>query len=160
MTAIREELKICRATVEDVSIITHHRRRMFEDMGYANHPTMDEMCAVFEEWVREKLARDEYLGWFVVDGEKIVAGGGLAVLEWAPGLMDTGTRRAYIYNVYTEPAYRGRGLARRLMTAMLDWCRAEEIWIISLHASDDGRALYESLGFEQTNEMRVVLPTL
>jgi hypothetical protein len=27
---------------------------------------------------------------------------------------------------------------------------------VVLHASEEGRALYESLGFEETNEMRLV----
>ncbi len=157
MTVIREGLAIRRATVADAAIITHHRRRMFEDMGHADYPTMDEMCAVFEVWVREKLILGEYLGWLAVDGDEVVAGGGLAVLEWAPGLLDTGTRRVYIYNVYTEPEYRRRGLARRLITTMLDWCRSENILAISLHASNDGHSLYESLGFKQTNEMRITL---
>jgi len=59
--------------------------------------------------------------------------------------------------MYTEPEYRRQGLARRLMEAMVAWCRAERMTSVYLHASDDGRALYESLGFTPTNEMRLVL---
>ena len=62
-----------------------------------------------------------------------------------------------IVNVYTEPAYRRRGLARRLMIAMLDWLRQQGYGTVSLHASDYGRPLYESLGFKVTNEMRLQL---
>ncbi len=160
MTVVREELAIRRATASDASIITHHRRRMFEDMGYADYPTMAEMCTLFEDWVRKKLILGEYLGWLAVDGDAVVAGGGLSELEWAPSLLDVRTRRVYIHNVYTEPDYRRQGLARRLMVAMLDWCREEGIMAVSLHASDEGSALYESLDFKQTNEMRAVLPLI
>jgi predicted GNAT family acetyltransferase len=62
-----------------------------------------------------------------------------------------------IVNVYTEPDHRRRGLARRLMVTMLDWLRQEGYGTVSLHASDYGRALYESLGFRATNEMRLQL---
>jgi GNAT superfamily N-acetyltransferase len=62
-----------------------------------------------------------------------------------------------IVNVYTEPAHRRRGLARRLMVAMLDWLREQGYGTVSLHASDYGRPLYESLGFAATNEMRMQL---
>ena len=62
-----------------------------------------------------------------------------------------------IVNVYTEPAYRRRGLARRLMVAMLEWAHGEGYGTVSLHASDFGRSLYESLGFKATNEMRLQL---
>jgi GNAT superfamily N-acetyltransferase len=60
-------------------------------------------------------------------------------------------------NVFTEPEYRRLGLARRLMVTMLDWLRQEKFGTVSLHASEYGRSLYESLGFEATNEMRMSL---
>jgi GNAT superfamily N-acetyltransferase len=65
------------------------------------------------------------------------------------------SRRAYIANIYTKPDYRSRGIARRIMNTILDWCRAEGVEGVALHASPFGRPLYESLGFEPTNEMRL-----
>ena len=59
--------------------------------------------------------------------------------------------------MFTDAAHRRRGLARRLMETMLEWCRAEGMRFLYLHASDDGRPLYESLGFTPTNEMRLAL---
>jgi len=56
--------------------------------------------------------------------------------------------------MYTEPEHRRRGLARRLMEAMIGWCREEGYASLFLHASDEGRALYAALGFSPTNEMR------
>ena len=57
-------------------------------------------------------------------------------------------------NVYTEAAHRRRGVARALMDVMLGWCRDRDISRVLLHASDEGRPLYETLGFLPTNEMR------
>ncbi len=57
-------------------------------------------------------------------------------------------------NVFTEPAWRRRGLAELLMRHILDWARQERLDRLVLHASDDGRPLYERLGFAATNEMR------
>jgi len=41
-----------------------------------------------------------------------------------------------------------------LMHRLLGWAQAEGYDRVSLHASDAGRALYASLGFRPTNEMR------
>lgn len=60
-------------------------------------------------------------------------------------------------NVYTEPAQRGQGLARRLVAMALDYCRAEGIPMAALHASDAGRPIYEAMGFSETGEMRLRL---
>ena len=60
-------------------------------------------------------------------------------------------------NVYTEPRYRKRGLARRLMATVMDWCREQGLRTLILHASDEARPLYQSLGFRPTNEMSIKL---
>ncbi len=60
-------------------------------------------------------------------------------------------------NVYTRPDQRRQGLARRLMEVVLDSCRTLGIRTIILHASEAGRPLYEALGFEPTNEMRLLI---
>jgi len=65
--------------------------------------------------------------------------------------------RGYVLNVYVEPAHRKRGLARAVIEAALDACRARRIRIVSLHASESGRSLYARLGFEPTTEMRLEL---
>jgi hypothetical protein len=43
------------------------------------------------------------------------------------------------------------------MRTMVDWCLRAGFARITLHASEDGRHLYESLGFEPSNEMRLKL---
>jgi GNAT superfamily N-acetyltransferase len=58
-----------------------------------------------------------------------------------------------VVNVYTEPEYRRQGIARALMLALMEWARTTAADRVVLHASSDGRALYESLGFVATNEM-------
>jgi len=40
---------------------------------------------------------------------------------------------------------------------MMDWLRKEGFPKVGLHASDEGRPLYESLGFEVSNEMEIKL---
>jgi hypothetical protein len=37
----------------------------------------------------------------------------------------------------------------------VEWCRADGFHGVVLHASDEGRPLYESMGFQTTNEMRL-----
>lgn len=71
-------------------------------------------------------------------------------------MVAAGKWRGNILNVYTEPAHRRSGMARALMQVALEWCAANQVGAVILHASQDGRALYDSLGFTSTNEMRLV----
>ena len=60
-----------------------------------------------------------------------------------------------ILNVYTEPEFRKRGIARQVMVTILKWLKQRGFRGVNLHASAEGRPLYEELGFEATNEMRL-----
>ena len=151
-----QDITLCRATVDDTPVIVHHRRAMFTDMGHADTSSLDAMDAAFTLYVRRALADGSYRGWLAMTSERrVVAGGGLITHEWPATPRSTNTQRAYILNVYTEPEYRRRGLARSIMNAILDCCRTEGFHSVSLHASHFGGPLYASMGFEPTNEMRL-----
>jgi GNAT superfamily N-acetyltransferase len=68
-----------------------------------------------------------------------------------------GVRFAYVNSVYVYPPYRRRGIARRLMEMALAWAREHECTQVRLRASDDGRPLYEQLGFRASTEMQLDL---
>jgi predicted GNAT family N-acyltransferase len=57
-------------------------------------------------------------------------------------------RLAWIGMVLTHPKYRGRGFARRLICAALDRLESMRIETIKLDATEHGRPLYESFGFQ------------
>jgi GNAT superfamily N-acetyltransferase len=104
------------------------------------------------------MNRGEYHAWLITapDGSA-AAGAALWLMDWPPHMIGKAARRGNIVNVFTARQFRHRGLARHLMQAALDWCRHNAIDTVVLHASPAGRSLYESMGFEATNEMRLRL---
>lgn len=140
---------IRRAAPSDAPAIAAHRRGMFRDMGtteYLETPGIDE---AFIAWVTPKMQQGEFFSWLAVDSQgTIVGGASLWIRESTPQAGTLDTRRGYILNVYVEPEHRRRGLARRLMLAVLDGCRDNGLHSVGLHASEYGRTLYEALGFE------------
>jgi GNAT superfamily N-acetyltransferase len=158
-TTTLETFTIRRATLADVDTLMAHRRGMFHDMGYHDAAALDDMCAKFRPWLIAKMEAEQYLAWLAMpSGEEVIAAGaGLWIMDWPPHMVGAQARRGNVVNVYTTPEYRRRGLARRLMDTILDWCRANSLDVVVLHASQDGRPLYESMGFTATNEMRLML---
>ena len=51
-------------------------------------------------------------------------------------------------NIYTAPAYRRRGVARRIVEKLIEDAKARGIRSVLLEATEMGRPLYESPGFE------------
>ncbi len=62
-------------------------------------------------------------------------------------LLCYGRRLAWIGMVLTKESYRGRGFARRLLTLALSLADQTEIETVKLDATDQGRPLYEKMGF-------------
>ncbi|HEX8836494.1 MAG TPA: GNAT family N-acetyltransferase [Candidatus Acidoferrum sp.] len=152
------EIKIRRACAEDLKHILHHRLAMFEEMGFWEGAVLDQVEAVSREYFTAALRAGTYLGWMAEDSEgKVVGGGGVVIAEWPGYPGEKQAKRAWILNMYTEPKARQRGVAKRLMETMVEWCRDERYRSVSLHASEAGRPLYESMGFQPTNEMSLKL---
>jgi ribosomal protein S18 acetylase RimI-like enzyme len=141
------------ATLDDIPEILRQRRRMYEDMNYSDADALTGMVSVSAEYLAKALSNGSFRAWLASAEDRVVAGGAIVISPWPAHPYDQECRRATILNVYTHPEYRRRGIARTLMQTMIDWCRREGFVRVSLHASKDGRSLYESLGFEIGNEM-------
>lgn len=139
------------ATLSDIRHIVEHRVEMFREMGI--DAAFDDMTAATDLWLRHAIPSKTYLGWLAEarHGE-IVAGGGLIIIPWPPGPMTMDPRCGFIFNVYTQRAHRKHGLARKLMDAMHDYCRAEGIERVVLNASVFGKPLYDSMGYVVAEE--------
>jgi GNAT superfamily N-acetyltransferase len=151
------DLSIREAALTDIPEILRQRRAMYEDMNYKDARSLEAMAKLTLDYLAKAIAEGSFRAWLAWENNRAVAGGAVVVSPWPAHPYDLECRRATILNVYTDPAYRRRGLALKLMQIMIDWCRGEGFARVTLHASDDGRHLYESLGFETSNEMRLKL---
>jgi GNAT superfamily N-acetyltransferase len=151
-------MQITRAATEaDAALITAHRRAMFASMPNPQDTVLDAMSHAFEPWVSERLGDGRYLGWIVEDDGRIAGSAGILIIDWPPHpLHPEDNRRAYLLNVFVEPAFRKRGLAHSLVERCLAETRQRGIRVVTLHSSDAGRPVYENFGFHPTSEMMFV----
>jgi len=149
--------RVREATLDDAAALVRHRIGMFTDMGV----TVDAaaLTDAFHAWLRDTMPAGTYRAWLVESEDRaIVAGGGITILPWPPGPRYMGNRLAFVYNVYTEPAHRRRGLARLVMDAIHAWCAETGISSMALNASKDGQPLYEAMGYAVTPSPMMFLP--
>jgi GNAT superfamily N-acetyltransferase len=145
----------------DAEIVARHRVGMSRDMGRVKNDVQAEQLLEVSIAVLAAALRDgSYVGWLASDADGRVLGGvGVHLKPQLPRIAPDGKsvftdRVPLVVNVYTEPGARRRGVARALMRALMDWAKAQGCDRVLLHASDMGRPLYTSLGFEDSNEMR------
>jgi GNAT superfamily N-acetyltransferase len=152
---------IRQATPADARLVAIQRVAMFRDMGRtveAIEQPLREACA---DYFKTAIASGEYAGWIaslVAAPHEAIGGAGVQFRPLVPRTDSTGRflvagREGLILNVYVERAHRGQGVARALMETLIRWAPGAGIVRLVLHASPDGRHLYESLGFVNSNEM-------
>jgi GNAT superfamily N-acetyltransferase len=150
------------ATAGDADVLAHHRAAMFRDMGTLHPELYDALRDASRPWFAEAIPAGEYVAFVAAPmarPEEIVGGAGVQLRRQLPRPTPDGggieTRpQALVLNVYTEPEWRRRGLAALLMEHVLAWAREHGVGGVVLHASAEGRPLYERIGFVATNEMR------
>ncbi len=158
------------ATADDIATISHHRAQMFVDMGTLPPPLTSHLEQATRRYLESALPTGEYVGWLAAPRdapEQVIAGAGIQHRRILPRVVETPAgpqvmdgREAIVINVYTVPSWRRRGVARALMARLIDDVRAMPVQRLVLHASDEGRPLYEAIGFAATNEMRYTGPLL
>src|SRR3989442_3350056 len=150
------------ATVADAPVLARHRAEMFRDMGdlaeelYA--PLRDAARRDLAEW----LAGGQYIGGGASAAERpheIVAGAGLQLRPLLPR-PEPGRRRlrqgpeAIVLNVFTERAWRRRGLARGLMERAIAWASEHGVGRLGVPAPPRGPGLYGAGGFGGADRVR------
>ncbi len=88
--------RIRQATVADVDIIVRHRCSMFADMGYGDEAARSAMATAARPFIEAALKDGSYRGWLVEDGDRVVAGAGLAIVGFQPTPLDPSPRRAWV----------------------------------------------------------------
>jgi GNAT superfamily N-acetyltransferase len=131
----------------DAGEIVRLARLLFESMGVdVSDPGWE---AAGQRHVRERLDRD--LAVFVVDHPEkegcLVASAAGTALSRLPTPFNPAGLAGYVQWVFTEPDYRGRGLARQVMEGLLAWYDDHGVAAVELHATVPGEPLYRSLGF-------------
>ncbi|MDO4900328.1 GNAT family N-acetyltransferase [Actinomyces sp.] len=87
-----------------------------------------------------------------LDGEPVGCGGVCLHTEM-PSPDNPSGHCAYLMNVYTRPAFQGRGVGAAVVDWLIRQARARGVDKVYLEASDAGRRLYESTGFTDMADM-------
>jgi len=151
------DFKLRATTLSDLELHVRHRVVMFQDMDYGDAAGHETMATTFRDRLRTWLSTGEVRGVLAESEGQVVAGALLQFKEALPNPLSPQAVRGYLFNVYTDPAFRSRGLARRMTLALLDVAKAQGIGMIELHASKHAEGMYRSMGFEPTPEFRLIL---
>ena len=95
------------------------------------------------------LADGTFVSWLALDGDVIVGTSGMSFVEKPPYFGCPSGKIGLLSSMYTDPAYRRRGIARELLRRVTEEARAFGCGAVQITASDMGLLLYTDFGFRK-----------
>lgn len=131
---------------------------------FEQRPT-DQLMKANENYYRRHLADGTHLAYIAVaesddatecDDEKggvEVGCGSLCFTEELPSPDNPSGRCAYLMNIYVRSPYRHHGAGAAIVRKLVDEARARGCDKIYLETTNDGRGVYEAMGFRDMPDM-------
>ena len=88
-----------------------------------------------------------FVSFLAVDGDKIVGTSGMSFVEKPPYFDCPTGRIGLLSSMFTEPDCRRRGIARELLSRVVEAARQYGCGVVQITASDMGVLLYTDFGF-------------
>ena len=139
------ELKYRKANIGDIEKLAYMRKKQLIDEGIKPDEDIDRELSIF---FKDKLTDGTLIQWVVEDNEEIIACGAVLFYDFPPSYTNKTGKKAYISNMYTIESYRGQGIAKKLLTKLVEEAKISGISQIWLRASQMGKPVYEKFGFK------------
>ena len=139
-----------KTTSADIEELMSVRLEMLR--GVNNLPENAEFSKTLVESSRDYFLNGNQTTVLAKDENKTIGCASLCYITIMPTFCHPTGMRAHLMNVYTNKAYRRRGIAKKMVSILIEEAREKGCTEISLDATEDGRLLYEQLGFSKNEE--------
>ncbi|MCD8212414.1 MAG: GNAT family N-acetyltransferase [Oscillospiraceae bacterium] len=148
------DIQIRQAGIEDLDLLMQWR---METLRNVFPPDLGPYPADLEEQNRDyyekELPAGGHIACFALLDDEIVGCGGLCLTREMPSPDNPTGACAYLMNIYTRAPFRGRGVGEAVVRWLIARAEERQVPKIYLETSDEGRRLYEKLGFADLPDM-------
>ena len=95
------------------------------------------------------MADGTFVSWLAMDGDKIVGTSGMSFVEKPPYFSCPSGRIGLLSSMFTDPDYRRMGIAKELLSRVVEEARNYGCGCVQITASDMGVLLYTDFGFKK-----------
>ena len=106
-----------------------------------------DLTPALRDYYKRHMADGTFVSWLAMDGDRIVGTSGMSFVEKPPYFGCPSGKIGLLSSMFTEPAYRRRGIARELLARVIEEAKAYGCGAVQITASDMGVLLYRSFGF-------------
>jgi len=104
-----------------------------------------------KDYYTRHMADDTFVSWIAVDGEKIIGTSGMSIVEKPPYFGCPSGKIGLLSSMFTDKSYRRQGIARVLLSRVVNEAKVRGCGTVQITASDMGVLLYTNFGFTKNN---------
>ena len=140
----------------DIETIAHMRVQMLSEVTGA--PTPWQLEGSVRRFVWKHMQDNTCLGVVAEDEGRVIADAVIYLFETMPDEVNVRGLTAMLYNVYTLPEYRGRGIMAQMLPEVIRLAREAGAVELQMTAEKKAIPLYERMGFHVNEDaMKMVL---
>ena len=108
-----------------------------------------DLVPALRDYYHRHLADGTFVSWLALDQDRIVGTSGMSFVEKPPYYGCPTGRIGLLSSMYTDPEYRRLGIARELLSRVVEEARSFGCGAVQITASDMGVLLYSDFGFRK-----------
>ena len=106
-----------------------------------------DLTPALRDYYGRHMADGTFVSWIALDKDEIIATSGMSFVEKPPYYSCPSGRIGLLSSMYTRPGYRRQGIAKKLLSLVVEEARAYGCGSVQITASDMGVLLYTDFGF-------------
>lgn len=137
-------LQYQKLTTDRLGIFIEMRIRQLREEG----GTEDiDLRPALRSYYQRHMADGTFVAWLAVDQGRIVGTSGMSFVEKPPYFGCPSGKLGLLSSMFTDQSYRRRGIARELLSRVVEEARSYGCGTVQITASDMGVLLYTDFGF-------------
>ena len=106
-----------------------------------------DLAPALRDYYTRHMADGTFVSWLAFDNGQIIATSGMSFVEKPPYFGCPSGKIGLLSSMFTEPAYRRQGIAKTLLSHVIDEAKAYGCGTVQITASQMGTLLYADFGF-------------
>lgn len=134
------------ATISECEALTDLRMRMRKELD--SDFNAEVIYAETLDFFERNIKSGTHIAYVCEHDGQLIATAGISLFEMMPTTEHPNGRAARLMNMYVEPFYRHRGIAKELLNCAMMYAKEHGIGKVMLNPSQMGKPLYVNYGFQ------------
>ena len=131
-------------TKKELDTFIHMRIRQLREEGATENI---DLVPALQDYYNRHMSDGTFVSWLAMDGNRIVGTSGMSFVEKPPYFGCPSGKMGLLSSMFTDPEYRRKGIAKELLSKVVEEARAYGCGTVQITASDMGVLLYTDFGF-------------